>query len=429
MPDTQPARKQTKRIHFTARTLENIPIPTEGRTTVYYLKTDLALRVDANGTKSFFWFKSARGTPIFRSLGTFPSTLIEQARVESRKLQNDLEAWRTRKYAEPNPFESPNEEHTFEELLKAYVDKRVAGHAAHPERAKKETLWIVDKYLPAWKNKTLSSISDRAVRARHREIAKHNGKTIADRVIQLTRRLYQWGIKKEKMYSGPNPALGVEYFGSTQRERFLSGEEIARLFKALRKESNHDLRDFVNLSLWTGARRGDVLSMAWKDVLPLENNTWTIPEPKGGRSHSYRLPLVTEAIEILQSRKRSAVDDAVWVFPSGAGTAGHLVEVKRSWAQLLKRAKIEDFHIHDLRRSLASWQAGLGTSLVIIGKTLGHRPGSSATQVYARVDLEPVRASIAQAVAAMQAASKVKPKSEVPARHLLPIGKQGVAAR
>ena len=239
---------------------------------------------------------------------------------------------------------------------------------------------------------------------------------MAHRVIQFVRTVYRWGIT-EKMYSGPNPVGKMEYFGWTERSRFLSGEEIPRLFDALKRETNRDLRDFVNLSLWTGARKSDVLSMRWQDVLPFENNVWNIPEPKGGRKHTYKVPLVTEAVEILQARKESAKDDAVWVFPSSTDETRHLMGVKRGWKELLKRAKIEDLHVHDLRRTLASWQAGLGTSLVLIGKTLGHRPGSTATAVYGRVDLEPVRQSIAQAVAAMQLASKANPKALQPAKN------------
>src|SRR6266566_1647959 len=130
MPDTSPARSETNRILFTVRRLENLPVPPSGRMTYYDIRSDLALRIESNGRKSFFWFKSARGTPVFRALGTFPTVLIDQARVEARKLQNKLEGWRTSNYAEPNPFESPDAEYTFGELLDAYVDKRVMGYSS-----------------------------------------------------------------------------------------------------------------------------------------------------------------------------------------------------------------------------------------------------------------------------------------------------------
>ena len=56
--------------------------------------------------------------------------------------------------------------------------------------------------------------------------------------------------------------------------------------------------------------------------------------------------------------------------------------------------------MHDLRRTLGSWQAAGGTSLLIIGKSLGHR-SESATRIYARLATDPVRESVEKATAAM----------------------------
>jgi integrase len=64
--------------------------------------------------------------------------------------------------------------------------------------------------------------------------------------------------------------------------------------------------------------------------------------------------------------------------------------------------------MHDLRRTLGSWQAAAGASLPIIGKSLGHK-SLRATQVYARLNLDPVRTSVNQAVSAMVLAAN-KPK-------------------
>jgi integrase len=150
--------------------------------------------------------------------------------------------------------------------------------------------------------------------------------------------------------------------------------------------------------------------MRWKNVL-FENNTLLIPDPKGGEEHSYRVPLVPEAIEVLKARRERG-SASPWVFPSRSETkTGHLVEMKNGFAQLLKHAKIENFHIHDLRRSLASWQAAQGVSQTIIGKTLGHAPGSTATSVYSRLNLDAPRAAMMNAIAAMRAVAETpKPK-------------------
>jgi hypothetical protein len=51
-----------------------------------------------------------------------------------------------------------------------------------------------------------------------------------------------------------------------------------------------------------------------------------------------------------------------------------------------------------------------GASLPIIGKSLGHAPGSTATSVYARLIDAPVRESMQKATNALLLAGKVQRK-------------------
>ena len=71
-----------------------------------------------------------------------------------------------------------------------------------------------------------------------------------------------------------------------------------------------------------------------------------------------------------------------------------------------------DLRIHDLRRTLGSWQAKTGASLAIIGKSLNHKT-HQATAIYARLDLDPVRQSVNTATQAMLEAAGVKKAAAV----------------
>lgn len=108
-------------------------------------------------------------------------------------------------------------------------------------------------------------------------------------------------------------------------------------------------------------------------------------------------------------RKKTAT--SVFVFP-GTGKKGHLVEPKKGWKRILERANIEDLRVHDLRRSLGSWQASTGANLSVIGKTLNHK-NVSTTAIYARLNLDPVRKAMDKAVNAMFVAGGVKDQAEV----------------
>ncbi|HEY9871681.1 MAG TPA: tyrosine-type recombinase/integrase [Candidatus Obscuribacterales bacterium] len=96
---------------------------------------------------------------------------------------------------------------------------------------------------------------------------------------------------------------------------------------------------------------------------------------------SLTLALSPAEIEILKRRKK--VVEGEYVFP-GNGRTGHYVEPKRAWARLLKRAGIKDLHIHDLRRSLASFMANAGADVTLIKGALNHKDIKTTINVYVR---------------------------------------------
>ena len=84
-------------------------------------------------------------------------------------------------------------------------------------------------------------------------------------------------------------------------------------------------------------------------------------------------------------------------------------EPKGAWKTLLKRAELENVRLHDLRRTMGSYQTMTGASLTVVGKTLGHK-SQQATAVYARLNLDPVRASMEAAVDMMMASKELPDK-------------------
>ncbi len=212
--------------------------------------------------------------------------------------------------------------------------------------------------------------------------------TQANRVQALLSTMFSkamlWGYHK-----GENSCRGIRKFRKVSRDRFLSGEELARFFEALDLTENPAFKDFILLSLFTGAKKSNVLSMRWKDV-NFERSVWKIPVELSKNGDQRQIPLAPDVLDIL--RKPRAETSSAFVLP-GPGAKGHYMEPKRAWNTLLERAKLEDLRIHDLRRSMGSWMTIGGTSLLIVGKALGHKT-SQATSIYARLNLDPVRAAM-----------------------------------
>ncbi len=390
-----------RRLNLTKHGIESLPTPKAGKRASYRdsRESGLGVMVQPTGNRVFFWFRKVRGRRTWKTIGGFPDLTVEQARVKAKKLNSQLADWKSSEYSGPSPFEQKGEP-TLAAAVEDYVAKRLRSHAKNPDRAETGVRWSVKKYLTPLLTRRLGTIRKDDVRRLHAGIGEKHGRVTANRTATLLRTVFNWAVDND-LWHGENPVRRMALFAESSRERFLQPAELARLFKALADEPNEDLRDFVVLSLFTGARRGDVLSMRWSDIT-FETTSWRIPDPKA--KVPYIVPLMPEAVKILNDRQ----NDSIWVFPS-RGKTGHLTGVKRSWKSLLDRAKIGELHIHDLRRTLGSWQAAAGVSLPIIGASLGHQ-SQAATSIYARLNIDAVRQAVTTATRAMIAASEEKPK-------------------
>ena len=402
----------TNRIKFSKTKLEGLPSPENGRVTYYdEAIPKLAVRITTAGSKTFYVITRDGASVAWLKLGTFPQMTVEIARKEAQqhlgnfaKGKSPAAAKRADKqratlgqaytnyltmYAEPHGRKTIG---TLREIWERYVGTMPDEPARKHGRKRTKHPAGVD-----WTDRKLEDISTADVRALHARIGGH-APVLANRVVELISTVY--GRAAEWGYAGANPAKGIAPFKEQKRDRFIQADELPAFFKALAEDTSEDFKHFVLLCLLTGARRNNVLSARWEDF-NLGSAVWRVPETKNGES--VLVPLVPETIEILQARNPAKTG---FVFPAESST-GHMTPPKKRWPALLARAGISDFRIHDLRRSLGSWQAISGASLAVIGKSLGHK-SASATLIYARLSMDPVRASVGTATTAMLTAAGIK---------------------
>ncbi len=164
---------------------------------------------------------------------------------------------------------------------------------------------------------------------------------------------------------------------SRGRVRFLSDAEREALLRAVRLEKHKPLELIVMLALSTGARKMEILSLKWQDV-DFERGIATVQESKNNE----RRPLFITgvALEMLKQHKRHPKSD--YVFPSRFGNLP--VDIEKEWRTALARAKINNFHFHDLRHTFASYVAMNGGTTADIGAALGHK-SAAMVQRYAHL--------------------------------------------
>lgn len=420
-------------FNFTKASITALPLPESEQRQVYRdTKTSgLQLRVTHNGVKTFSVFKRVKnGSPERITIGRYPDLTVEQARAKAAEINAIIAKGENPADAGRDSREEPTLNQAFDEYLSNYL-------VPQGKKTINEIEANYKRYLSGLANKKLSHIKESDVRKLVNALGKDTGHATANRTLELLRAIINKAILW-KRYKGQNPAVGIEKFNLKTRDRFLHGDELSRLFNALSQTSNILMRDFVLLSLLTGARRANVMAMRW-DEISFERKEWRIPNTKNDTPQT--VTLINEAIQVIEQRKGNGSD---WVFP-GDGVTGHLVSPKKGWKSLLDfeeviylsdviasaggevtintsdsletkleklrteskrlklviaRSRLPDLRLHDLRRTMGSWQAKMGTSLVIIGKSLNHK-SLAATQIYARLDSDPVRESMQLATDAM----------------------------
>ena len=113
-------------------------------------------------------------------------------------------------------------------------------------------------------------------------------------------------------------------------------------------------RCFLKLALTTAQRIGEVTGIAMSELsLNGTAPTWTVPGDRSKNGQPNRVPLSPAAVQLIMEARQLA--DGPWLFPSpkGVGPIDPHAPTKA-----LERARsaigIEDFRIHDLRRTAAT---------------------------------------------------------------------------
>ena len=235
----------------------------------------------------------------------------------------------------------------------------------------------------------------------------------ANRLRAIVSSMYSWAMRTKLIRKIENPATNLSRYRDKKRERFLTTDEIGRLASAIqeaetvgipwaentkRARSKHAPRPenrtvkmersvaaAFRLLLLTGARLREILHLRWEEV-DLERGLLLLPETKTGRK---TIVLNAPALAILSNLPRRGV---YVVASDSVGTKNERprADLKRPWTMLVRHAGLGKLRIHDLRHSFASFGAGGGMGLPIIGKLLGHTQPAT-TQRYAHLDADPLR--------------------------------------
>ncbi|SRR5882724_758735 len=198
-----------------------------------------------------------------------------------------------------------------------------------------------------------------------------------------------------------NPFRGVRgLYVSKRMERILELDEEARLLAACDRVRSRFLRSVIVLALNTGMRRGELLSLSWRQI-DLAHRTIRILTAKSS-SGERSIPLNTTANAVISDLARGKNSELV--FPSSRRAGKTILDLKKGFKKAVQLANIPGIRFHDLRHTFATRLVQAGVDLITVQHLLGHAK-IAMTVRYAH---SPTQARIA-AVERLDAFSRFQP--------------------
>lgn len=460
-----PVKSDKNRFVFTWVRLDRLPRAAPAERDVYFDADcpGLSLRVTDQGVKSFIVRGRVRGrgrkAPERRvTLGEFPEMSVDTARTEALRELASLRAGIDPKAKR----DTMRAELTLGELFRDFMVK----HAKPRKRTWANDERLFNGYIKAWADRCLTDIRSSEVRNWHARVGQDHGPVIANRAQALLRKLFNFargeGFKGENPAQGITRFREISrdrFLNSDELRWFFTAlrsypEATARdyfalaLFTGARRANVLGMR-WEDLDLERGqwripgeqSKSGEplVVILAPPVVSLLRSRrrrvpvvcSWVLPSAASATGHytepkkAWRsllaqaeqeqlLELIAKsdpARSIEDLRSEAAGEQATEAGRSrrrelkGAPSARVLASFRKQAEQLgldQSRLGMRNIRIHDLRRTLGSWQAAHGASLSVIGRSLGHKQVQT-TAIYARLNIDAVRESVEKAASAMVA--------------------------
>jgi integrase len=367
-----------------------------------------AVRVLPSGVKTWLFIYTISGRRRQMNLGDYPDITLAKARerlIDARQALKDGKdpqevgfEWhknpeREKKEADKQ-LEADRRNPTVRQLAGEYMER-------HAKIQKRQSSWVEDErllnvnVLPAWGDRKANEIRKRDCVLLLESVMDRPA--LCHNVLKLTRKMFNFAVERDILEF--TPFTGVKApVQITHRERTLSESEIRALWTTeLPKASMTDeVKRILKLVLVTGQRSGEVAGVHAREV---DGNWWTIPPERAKNKAAHRVYLTSTALDLLgesenyffPSPKNGRVDENGVIYCSHIDENAVAYAIRRnlkdyqprraikgetiSMVKVKEEKKMEMQHFtpHDLRRTAATFMAGLRFPDETIDAVLGHK--------------------------------------------------------
>jgi len=404
---------------LTDMTLRKLPIPASGQVTYDDEGSPLKVRVSQGGSKTFIVML---GSGRRHTIGRYGEVTLVQARDAARKLRA-------------------------EKTLGRIFPNKVSVDTARTAYLRQSTIKPTTRWYTEWHLARLSGQLQDVTPREVTHILDSLKPSVATQCLRVFSAFFNWCIRKH--YLDKSPCERMRAAPSTARSRVLSDDELKSIWRACEQRGsgvNHpnessdrcdavraalpaNFATIVKLLILTGQRRNEIASLQTSWITsnvtninscasaksdrklkseasspqasqldlssasfspPSSSNLWTITLPasitKNGREHTFPLSNLSSSLLAPLCRTSSGL-----LFPARGKSQSSFNGWSKSKAALDKLSGVQDWTLHDLRRTYATIHQRIGTPLPVIEKLLNHVSGSFAgvVGIYQRHDFMP----------------------------------------
>jgi integrase len=342
----------------------------------------LYIRITSTGSKSYLAKYTLHGKSVKLPLGSRSALSLKAARsaaatvMGARAIGVDTAAVRKEQAALARAS-AERDRLTLAVLVAAWkqlhLTQRRASYADEAARA------LRHGFAAQW-GKPAESLDRRHVVSALDALQKAGHPAMASRTAAYGRAAFQWAVKRGALLTNPFaalPAIGA----APKRERVLSDAELAAVWKAALVMPPPFGR-IVRLLALTGQRKAEVAEMTWNELSD-DLSIWTIAPNRTKNGAQHVVPLAAPAVAILREMPRIEA----LALPGGR-RGSPFSGWSKSKQRLDELSGVDDWRLHDIRRTVATGLQRLGTRLEVTEAILNHVSGSKAgiVGVYQRHD-------------------------------------------
>lgn len=390
---------------LTDRKLKSLKPAPEGKHKDHWERDGFGVRVSGKGTKTFVLVARYPGStnPTRRAIGHYPTMSLAKARATAGQWREWIGEGKdpAAEIGRQRAAHLSKQANTFiavaEDFIATKLGKERKGReVARDIRRVFGGVCPEDNYIDgerkgaivgAWGKRPITDITPLEVRNIIKGYADAGKLYQARNLLSYVRRLFNWAIDQHVYGIETSPCDRLRpkaIVGELkERTRVLSDAEICAAWKAA-EVLGYPYGPLFRLLILTGQRKSEVAEARWSEF-DLAKKLWTIPTERMKSAAAHVVPLSDDAIALLNSLPRFDGGDCLFSITFGQRPVNGFGQAKvRFDAEMLRalregdaKAKLPDFVIHDLRRTVRTGLSAIpAISDLVRELVIGHtKPG------------------------------------------------------